>query len=241
MIAPRPPRFYFSFRSPYSWLAARVIGGLGSADRDGISYIPFWEPDEITLRALHALGGEFLYTPMSRAKHLYILEDIRRLATSAGVRYAWPIDVNPWWELPHLAYFAARGCGKGREFFDAAYRARWEHGRNICDERTIADIGAEIGAPPGVLVGAPNEAEIRRAGAEALYECYRDGVFGVPFFVHRREKFWGVDRLDAFIRALGAGGERDGRSDVARRQPPALIPAAGEVGGADVDHAGGCG
>lgn len=230
MIAPRPPRFYFSFRSPYSWLAARVIGGLGSADRHGISYIPFWEPDETTLRALHALGGEFLYTPMSKAKHLYILEDIRRLATNAGVQYAWPIDVNPWWELPHLAYFAARGCGKGREFFDATYRARWEQGRDICDERTIAEIGAEIGAPPEVLVSAPNDAEIRRAGAEALYECYRDGVFGVPFFVHRREKFWGVDRLEAFVRALGAGGKYDVRSDAARRQPPV-----------DADHAGGCG
>src|SRR5207248_235568 len=144
--ASRPPRFYFSFRSPYSWLAARVIGGPGT-DRHGISYIPFWEPDEITLRDLRALGGEFLYTPMTKAKHLYILEDIRRLATSAGVR----------------------------------------------------------------------------------------------FFVHRREKFWGVDRIDAFLRGLGEDRERDGGSDVARRQSPAPVSAVDQAGCADVDHAGGCG
>lgn len=182
-------RFYFSFRSPYSWLAAQDIDEQVPGAHGEIAYVPFWEPDEMTLSALRARGGEFLYTPMSRAKHLYILQDIKRLAAARERDVTWPVDVNPWWDLPHLAYLAAHRQGCGEDFMRATYRARWEQGRDICSRHTIAELAFEIGLPPAVLASAPEDAAIRAEGVEALFQCYRDGVFGVPFFICRREKF----------------------------------------------------
>jgi 2-hydroxychromene-2-carboxylate isomerase len=43
---------------------------------------------------------------------------------------------------------------------------------------------------------------IRQEGLEALRRAWRDGIFGVPFFVLGHEKFWGQDRVDEFLEAV---------------------------------------
>ncbi|RAM48965.1 MAG: hypothetical protein C6Y22_24930 [Hapalosiphonaceae cyanobacterium JJU2] len=192
------PRFYFSFRSPYSWIGARLLEEEYNPKRSGIEYIPFWEPDKLSLELLTTKGGKFLYTPMSREKHFYILQDIKRITSKLGYSMSWPIDSQPWWEMPHLAYLAARRQGKQHEFFWAVYQARWERGENICSVETIRNVAVEVGLPPDQIAAAPYDASIREEGAEMLYKVYRDGVFGVPFFIVGHEKFWGIDRLDDF-------------------------------------------
>lgn len=202
MSTKRPPRFYFSFRSPYSWVAARLLHDEYGVGPDEVEYIPTWEPDGATRALLEARGGKILYSTMSRQKHLYILQDIKRLTTRLGYPMKWPIDREPWWELPNLAYLAARREGKDRAFFWAAYRARWEEGEDICTVETVKRLAEASGLDPAVAAAAPDDAELRAEGAEALFRCYRDGVFGVPFFIKGYEKFWGVDRLELFIAAL---------------------------------------
>lgn len=224
------PRFYFSLRSPYSWLAYRDLLDRHAALAGRLEWIPFWEPDGHSLRLLAEAGGRFLYTPMSKAKHLYALQDVRRLAAERGLRPAWPVDREPWWEVPHLAYLVARRHGRGPEFIAGAYRARWEEGRDICDPRTIAGLAGELGLDEGELTGAVDDPRIREEGVRALLRIHRDGVFGVPFFVNRFDKYWGVDRLQAFADSVRAGAGA----------PP---PTVSTVGAASVDdgHAGGCG
>jgi 2-hydroxychromene-2-carboxylate isomerase len=227
-MTPRRPRFYFAFRSPYAWMTARMLEERFPAAHEGIDYVPFWEPDERTLALLRARDGEVIYTPMSRAKHLYILQDVKRLAAKSGYAMRWPVDVNPWWELPHLAYLRARRVGAGRSFFWAVYRARWERGEDVCRRETIERIAREVGLDPDALVGATEEADVRAEGVEALLRADRDGVFGVPFFCLGHEKFWGLDRFEDFA---------------ARFAPLYGIPrpALAAIGGYDTDCAGGCG
>jgi 2-hydroxychromene-2-carboxylate isomerase len=200
----RVPRFFFSFRSPYSWLAARQIEERWPSIVPQLEYIPFWEPDAYSLELLSARGGEFFYTPMSHQKHLYILQDIKRLVNKFGYQNAWPVDHNPWWELPHLAYLVARRMDKGHEFLWAVYRARWERGENICSADVIQRLGQEVGLDSEALVSAPDNPEIRAEGIDALYRIYQDSVFGVPFFSYGFEKFWGLDRLEDFVARLQA-------------------------------------
>ena len=196
-------KYYFSFRSPYSWIAAHRLRERLDTWETSIYRIPFWEPDPITLGLLKDRGGEIIYQPMSRAKHLYILQDIKRLTGKLGYNIAWPIDKeNAWWDLPHLAYLSACRKGKGEEFFWAVSRYRWELGKNICSEMVIAEIAGEIGLDPTATVNAPEDDQLRAEGAEALYQCYRDDVFGVPFFMNGYQKFWGVDRVDDFIDSI---------------------------------------
>ncbi len=202
----RNVRFYFSFRSPYSWIATRMLAERSPATLQLLEYIPLWEPDAVSEQLLRDRGAEstLLYTTMSRAKHLYILQDIRRLTTKLGYEMAWPVDIDPWWERPHLAYLVARQCGKGPEFFKAVYRARWTQGADICTEQVIRELAIEAGVEPDPIANAPGDPEIRREGVDGLYRAYHDGVFGVPFFIHKFEKYWGVDRVDAFLAGLAS-------------------------------------
>ncbi len=198
----RSPRFYFAFRSPYSWIAARLLEERIPSAPEMIEYLPYWEPDDTLFGLLRQRGGDHLYAPMSRQKHLYILQDIKRLAAKLGYPLAWPVDKEPWWERPHLAYLKARHLGKGGEFFWAVYRARWERGEDICAEPTLRQLAVEADLDPDLLTSAPQDPEIRLEGIEALYQAYEEGVFGVPFFKLGYEKFWGVDRLEEFVSRL---------------------------------------
>ncbi|MGW2872715.1 DsbA family protein [Kitasatospora sp. NPDC001225] len=232
----RAPRFYFSLRSPYSWLAYRELLERHPDVAGAVEWRPFFEPDGTSERLLAELGGSFPYTAMSRAKHLYVLQDVRRLTAARGIAFRWPVDHDPVWEVPHLAYLRALRGGLGPQFVAAAYRARWEQGRDICDRTVIAGIGAELGLDPAELAGASDDPELRRQGALLLKDICDDGVFGVPFFVQGFNRFWGLDRLPDFVAHLRARAGGDGAL------PPPAAPAVG-LGARAVDdgHAGGCG
>lgn len=239
----RGARVFFSFRSPYTWLAVRKLGQAIPNLHRTVEFIPYWDPDERTSAALRERGAEFHYVQMSKAKHMYLLHDTKRLTRQLGIPMAWPIDVNPWWEVPHLAWLEARRRGLGAEFFDAVMAARWERGENICDSTVIRGLAESVGAPPDVLAGATEDAQIREEGVDCLVEAYLDDIFGIPYFRIGRHRLWGLDRVDAFIDLLAAQDDSPRQVDSPTRQvdlPPTqdtlLVPFA-----YDRDTAGGCG
>ncbi|MEQ4299796.1 DsbA family protein [Plantactinospora sp. B6F1] len=250
MAVRRTPRFYFSLRSPYSWLAYRDLHQRHPELPSELEWVPFWEPDEHSSRLLAEAGGEFVYTPMSRAKHLYVLADVRRLTAQRGLTLRWPVDREPIWEIPHLGYLVAARHGAGAAYLERAYRARWDEGRDICDRATVAGIAAELGLDPAGVSGAADDPEVRRQGVAALLDIYRDGVFGVPFFVHGHDRYWGVDRLDAFAASVTAKRVAATKPSSGAPVGPARVPGngtapepvlAGAPGRTDEGHAGGCG
>ncbi|MDJ0346534.1 DsbA family protein [Streptomyces sp. H10-C2] len=199
----KPPRLYFSLRSPFSWMAVRQLEESLPNAHELIEYVPFSEPDEHSVAALEAQGGEFHYVAMSKAKHLYILNDTKRLAAKFGYEMKWPIDKgDEWWDLPHLAWFKAKELGVHKEYYEAVMTARWERGENICDRDLLRRVCDEAGLPGDALVMAPEEAHIREQGTAALMQIYEDDIFGVPYFKIGRHRFWGRDRLEDFLAAL---------------------------------------
>ncbi|WP_049572542.1 2-hydroxychromene-2-carboxylate isomerase [Streptomyces sp. SBT349] len=234
-MAVKPPRWYFSLRSPYSWLAFRELTERYPDVAARIEWRPYWEPDPENERALSGEGTQLPYVPMSKEKHLYILQDVKRLTRARGLTIAWPIDTAPRWEVSHLPYLLAADEGKGVAYVREVYRVRWELGRDVSDPATIADVAVALGLDPDRLAGAAEDRETRERGLTALREVERDGVFGVPFFIHRRDKFWGLDRLADFAATVRAGGPPAAEPAPASAPPPALAPAG------DAGHAGGCG
>jgi 2-hydroxychromene-2-carboxylate isomerase len=243
----RPPRLYFAFRSPFSWMALRRLEELYPQAADTVEFRPFWEPDEDLLARLRAGGGEFPYTPMSKAKHLYILYDTKRLAASLGHTMSWPVDVDPWWEVPHLAWLYARRQGREREFYRLVTEARWERGENVCDPALVRELAAEAGLDGDAAASAASDPDLREEALAALHDLYQDDVFGVPYFRVGRHRFWGLDRLAAFLDVLDPR-EGDAARDGDARELPALarvpVPAGAGIPDAvplDSDSAGGCG
>ena len=76
-----------------------------------------------------------------------------------------------------------------------------------------------------------DRADVRAEGVDCLAAAYDDDVFGVPYLRLGRHRFWGLDRVDAFLEEL------------ARAEPSAVVtvPAGIPVGAYDRDTAGGCG
>lgn len=235
--APKEPVFYFSLRSPYSWLAHQDLLARYPDVAERARWEPFWEPDPGWQRMLTEAGGRFHYVDMSKAKALYILQDVRRLARERGLAVSWPLDTAPRWEVAHLAFLRARREGMGAPFVAAAYRARWEDGRDISDPAVIGEVAAALGLDPAAHAGAAQDPELRPEALAALLALDRDGVFGVPFFTLGRDRFWGLDRLPAFVAAVRAATLRAQPADeiVAPEEPVRIAP------GGDAGHAGGCG
>jgi 2-hydroxychromene-2-carboxylate isomerase len=243
----KPPRVHFSFRSPFSWMA---LSGLLRAVPDAFDWmelIPYWEPDAPTRAAMEARGATLHYVPMSKAKHLYILQDTKRQAAALGLPMVWPVDIEPWWEPSHLAWLQARRLGRARAFYDAVVAARWERGECISDPRVVNTLAASVGLSASLATDAVNDPEMRHEGVGCLVRAYEDDIFGVPYFRCGRERYWGADRLGLFL-------------DELRRRALVLAPAPGPapvnvtstaseipetvqalVGAYDTDAAGGCG
>ncbi|WP_055555205.1 2-hydroxychromene-2-carboxylate isomerase [Streptomyces sp. NBRC 110028] len=240
----RVPRFYFNFRSPYSWIAYRDLMDRYPDVAQVVEWHPWWEPDAEGERRMAEHGRSFPYTAMSRDKHLYILQDVRRLTADRDLPITWPVDRDPVWEVPHLAYFLALDAGCGPAYIERIYRARWQEGRDICDREVIADLATGLGLPDAVaerMAGAAGDPELRAGrGLRALLDLSRDGAFGVPFFTLGYDKYWGVDRLPAFV---GAVRSRDAPPRVPGAPTPESPADADFVAApsGDQGHAGGCG
>ncbi len=249
------PRCYFSFRSPFSWIATRMLGDrLTLPEKEALEWIPFWEPSAETLARLRAEGGDFLYQQMTREKHLYILQDVKRLTRSLGYQHVWPIDDNPPWEVPNLAYLAAARLGKAVEFRDAVFRARWELDLDIHRLDVLQRIGGEVGIDPGLIGLALEDPTVKKEAVDRLLRIHADGVFGIPFFVIGFQKLWGLDRLEAFVAALRGQAHRfyegtpfpaevqaewdDEESALWKGIPRQVLCRVGVL---DQDSAGGCG
>ncbi|WP_025272361.1 2-hydroxychromene-2-carboxylate isomerase [Haloglycomyces albus] len=224
----KTPKFYFSLRSPYSWLAYHDLRHRHPHLIDRLEWIPFWEPGEHMEQELNDEGVRFLYTPMSAAKHHYILRDVRRLARERELTIAWPMDEHTDWEVTHLPYYLAVDQGRGHDYIQAVYRARWQEGDDVCDPKVIAGIFTELGLDPDPAYHASSDPELRRRGRESLTAVERDAVFGVPFFTRGWDKYWGIDRLEAFVKALPTPSPAAPTQDTRQHAT-------------DEGHAGGCG
>ncbi len=238
----RRPRLYFCFRSPYTWLAVRALATAVPDMYDRIDFVPYWEPDPKTYQDLQDRGADFLYTPMTKAKHLYLLYDTKRIAERLGVSMKWPVDVEPEWDVPHFAWCRANRAGLGPEFVAAVMTARWERGENICDRTVIRALAREIGADEDALGDAVDDPGIREEAVGYLAQAYEDDVFGIPYFFVGRERFWGFDRLNDFLRALlpTLGRETPAPEPLVAADLADALHGALNAG-LDSDVAGGCG
>ena len=54
----RKPRFYFSFHSPFSWMASHLVEWQVPDAHERVEYIPYFEPDEQTWTSLNERGVE---------------------------------------------------------------------------------------------------------------------------------------------------------------------------------------
>ena len=187
-------RFYFSFRSPYAWLAAeRLEPELGSLGVP-IERIP-----------TYPTPGLFPNDPATMpAKVAYLVQDIRRLVRERGLTVRFPSAADPDWSLSHAAFLGAQQQGAGHQFMLEAFRKRFCEGLDLGDDDVIADAGQRAGLDRGTILAAAHSDALRSAVSDSFrLGIERDGIFGVPSFVYAGKLYWGQDRMH-FLRAAVA-------------------------------------
>src|SRR5688572_6075555 len=113
MSAPEPIRFYFSFRSPYSWLALVRVDAALAGLPVALDYLPVFPPPN------------FANDPAAVPNKLaYIRQDVQRFADAYGLRVQMSEKIDCDWVRPHAAFLYAHDQGKGPAFAHALFDAR---------------------------------------------------------------------------------------------------------------------
>jgi len=184
-------KIYFSFRSPYSWLALYRIYHVQSDLPVDFELIPCFPPPDS--------GGALNY---SESKKQYIGEDIKRFADAYGLELCWPEPFDTDWKRPHSAFVYANEQSAGMDFCLNAYSARFSEGLDIGRDDVIIGLAEVSRIDPDKTVNAADDSKIHRSVMKGMLRGNRDGLFGVPLFVYEGRKYWGNDRVEWLIRDI---------------------------------------
>ena len=188
---PEKVKFYFSFRSPYSWLGFYRVAIIVDQLPVDVEYIPCFPPEDFAKSSL-----------ANKRKRLYITGDIKRFADAYGLKVKWPAQFDTEWIVPHSAYIHALDNHKGIAFALNAYSLRFEEGENIGDDQIITKIAVRSGLDPDSIIVAAHDDQFQSRVIKGMKSITRDGMFGVPFFIYKRQAYWGNDRLEWLLREI---------------------------------------
>lgn len=180
------PRCYFAFRSPYSRLGLHKLAKAGFKGR----LIPFTGPPD---------GASFADPTANKYKLAYYRQDVLRMTWRMSLPIALPDPFDVDFTLADRAFAAADQAGFGLAFAVAASDKRWGEGKNISDPAVIAEAAQAAGWRGCDLDAVASDASITAALDANRDLIAKDGVFGVPFLVDGRDKYWGQDRFDIWL------------------------------------------
>jgi 2-hydroxychromene-2-carboxylate isomerase len=212
--------FYFSFRSPYSYLATPQVEEL--VERfDVVPHVRIVLP--IALR----IPGFFkevnpLWPP-------YLMGDTLRIAEMRAIPYRWPrpdpivmdmaagevAAVQPYIHRICRLGVAAERAGRGFAFVVRAARIiwsgevdNWHEGDHLARALTEAGLDANALMLEAQEDAAGLDAEIARNESDQRAA----GHWGVPLFVFEGEPFFGQDRLDLLVWRMRQAGLQERRN-----------------------------
>jgi 2-hydroxychromene-2-carboxylate isomerase len=186
--------FFFSFRSPYSYLAGPRAFAL--PERFDI---------ELAFRGVIPMVMRGQSVP--REKGLHTLRDVAREARRLGMPFGRIHDPLGQGAIRCLIVSEhAVDVGRERDFVIAASRAIWGEAVNVASDEGLRPICERAGlAWDACRTALKDPAMMARveANTDALGKL---GHWGVPVFVLRGELFWGQDRIEDLEVALTEAG-----------------------------------
>ena len=192
-VSDRRVEFFFSFRSPYSYLAAPRAFAL--ADRHDV---------EVVYRGVVPMVMRGQSVP--RSKSLHTLRDVAREADRLGMPFGRIHDPVGEGALRCLAVGEhAVDVGRERAFVEEASRAIWGEAVEVARDRGLRTVCERAGLEWGACRAALSDPALRarvEANTDALAAL---GQWGVPVFTYRGERFWGQDRIEDLEVVLRAG------------------------------------
>jgi 2-hydroxychromene-2-carboxylate isomerase len=182
--------FYFSFRSPYSYLAAPRAFAL--EDRHDV---------EIGFRGVIPMAMRGQSVPM--AKRLHTLRDVKREADRLGMPFGRVHDPLGDGALRCLLVAEhAASVGRVREFVLAAGRAIWAEAVDVSTDRGLRLACERAGLDWPSSARALHDDGFRRAIDLNTAAVASLGHWGVPLLAYGDQLYWGQDRIADVEREL---------------------------------------
>jgi len=190
--------FYFDLGSPATYLAYTQLPKICEQTDSRLVYVPI------------LLGGVFKATGNASpatvpAKGRYMFMDLDRYAK----RYAVPLKINPHFPINTLVLMRAvtgmqlRHPERFAAFIDCLFKALWIEGRNLNDPATVGAVLSENGFDPEEILALSVDEDVKTALKQSTEKAVQRGVFGAPSMFVDGQLFFGQDRLDFVIEALG--------------------------------------
>ncbi len=181
---PREITLFFSFRSPYSYVALeRVAQAI--------------EGTEITLRLRPVLPMVMRGLPVPSVKRLYIARDAAREARALGIPFGKIVDPLGEGVERALAITLAQPAGARRLAVARRFaRAIWSEAADLTEGKTLVRIASEV-----TLDEASVDAALADDAWRTVVESNRRtmiddlGLWGVPCFESGELQTWGQDRV----------------------------------------------
>jgi 2-hydroxychromene-2-carboxylate isomerase len=184
--------FFFSFRSPYSYLAAPRAFAL--ADNHDV---------EVAFHGVIPMAMRGQSVPMS--KRLHTLRDTKREATRLGMPFGRVHDPIGDGALRCLLVAEhALDAGRVREFVLGASRAIWAEGVDVSRDDGLRGVCERAGLDWSSCAAALQDPTLRARVDANTTRLAEHGHWGVPLFVLDGELYWGQDRIEDLERVLGA-------------------------------------
>jgi len=186
--------FFFSFRSPYSYLAGPRAFALG--ERFDV---------EVVFRGVIPMAMRGQSVP--REKGLHTLRDAKREANRLGMPFGRIHDpIGDGAIRCLLVAEHAVDAGREREFVLEASRGIWAQAADVSSDAGLRPICERAGLSWRDCAAALDDPDLRArvdADTAALAQL---GHWGVPVFVFAGELFWGQDRIEDLEIALREAG-----------------------------------
>jgi len=209
--------FYFSFRSPYSYLATPQIADL-------VQRFEIKPRMRIVLPIAIRIPGFFkqvnpLWPP-------YLLRDTFRISQMHNIPYRWPrpdpivmdmatrevAEEQPYIHRVSRLGVAAERMGSGLAFVRAASHAiwsgeidNWHEGDHLT--RALESAGIDPEAAERMVADKGDDLDAEIAANEAAQR--NAGHWGVPLFVFNDEPFFGQDRINHLIWRMKQAGVKE--------------------------------
>jgi len=186
--------FYFSFRSPYSYLAAPRAFGL--RDRYDV---------ELEYRGVIPMAMRGQAVP--RAKSLHTLRDVAREAARLGMPFGRihdPIGAGAMRCL--LVAEHARDAGREGEFVLEASRGIWSEAMDVARDEPLRELAERAGLEWRDCAAALDDPRLLIRVKDSTAALSGLGHWGVPVLTFDDELFWGQDHIEDLELALRDAG-----------------------------------
>lgn len=190
-------KFYYDFKSPFSYLALAPTLALEGTHRVRIRFMPY------TVDLKSAYGGELdQRSELHWAKVRYLYADARRFANDRGLVIRGPQKLFDS-RLSLMSGQYAADHGKIAEYANRVFERFFKRGLDIENLDAVCLVLAESGLDPeGFRHHVVNDGPAAITLIEQ--EAERDNIFGVPTLLVSGEPFWGNDRVSWAAKKLDA-------------------------------------